>query len=242
MNRTFSLILTFALSVFSVTAAEAALPLSDDMTPPTLSGSVPVLELYTSQACGACPKANEEFAEFAATHNVIALTFPVDYWDYLGWEDTFAQPAFTERQKAYNNTLGRRGPYTPQVIFNGAEHCAASREKTMKSTLEVMQNKAPRAMNIAYDGKTATITGGNGEPADIWLIEYVPGDTFETPLSGVNTNTPMRYHNRVTGLTFVSRMTDKAASVAAHCVRACTLIVQGADLGPVIAAVDYQAP
>ena len=76
----------------------------------TATGTHPVvMELYTSQSCSMCPKANEQFADFAETHDVIALTFPVDYWDYLGWRDTFAKPAFSDRQRNYNAAMGRRG-------------------------------------------------------------------------------------------------------------------------------------
>ena len=48
-----------------------------------------IVELFTSQGCSSCVKADEYFAEIARRDDVVALSFHVDYWDYLGWRDTF---------------------------------------------------------------------------------------------------------------------------------------------------------
>jgi len=80
----------------------------------------PVLvELYTAQGCASCVDANAALAKVAEQPDVLALTFSVDYWDYLGWSDTFAQPEFTERQKAFVKRFALREPYTPQVVIDG---------------------------------------------------------------------------------------------------------------------------
>src|SRR5271154_5795969 len=75
-----------------------------------------VVELFTSQGCASCVKSGELVGELATRAHVIALTFPVDYWDYLGWQDTFAKPEFTDRQRAYLKTLALRDVYTPEVV------------------------------------------------------------------------------------------------------------------------------
>src|SRR5579863_8116784 len=80
----------------------------------------PVLvELFTAQGCSSCGKANTHVGELAEQKGVLPLTFAVDYWDYLGWKDTFAKPEFTERQKAYDKRLGIADVYTPQVVVDG---------------------------------------------------------------------------------------------------------------------------
>ncbi|MBS0361018.1 MAG: DUF1223 domain-containing protein, partial [Proteobacteria bacterium] len=79
-----------------------------------------VLELYEAQGCASCVAANAHVAKLADKPGVLALTFPVDYWDYLGWVDTFAKPEFADRQKAYVAKLSLREPYTPQVVVDGA--------------------------------------------------------------------------------------------------------------------------
>ena len=85
-----------------------------------------VLELFTSQGCSSCPPADELFATMATDPELITLSLPVDYWDRLGWKDTFANPAFTARQKAYAADRGDARVYTPQAVINGAKHAVGS--------------------------------------------------------------------------------------------------------------------
>src|SRR4249919_1668237 len=94
----------------------------------------PVLvELYTAQGCGSCGEANSFVAKLADRPGVLPLTFSVDYWDYLGWADTFAKPEFAARQKAYVTKLALREPYTPQVVVDGqAEASGAKTEQVNK--------------------------------------------------------------------------------------------------------------
>ena len=82
-------------------------------------GQPVVVELFTSQGCNACPAADDVLTQIAQRPGVIALSLHVDYWDYLGWKDAFAQPIFTERQKSYARAAGERTIYTPQMIVGG---------------------------------------------------------------------------------------------------------------------------
>ena len=150
-------------------------------TPKGVVRTAPLVELYTSQNCALCPKANAEFAAFAETEDVIALSFPVSYWDYLGWTDSFARDEFDDRQKSANRTMGRRGPYTPQVVMNGANHCSGARPKKMNKTLAKMRKKAnDLKIVLGYDGEKAVLKT-IGEPlgetfqAEVNLVHYVPG-------------------------------------------------------------------
>ncbi len=85
-----------------------------------------VVELFTSQGCSSCPPADGVLVDLAARPDVVALTLPVDYWDYLGWKDTLAQPGFTARQRAYAHLRGDRQVYTPQIIVNGTRSTIGS--------------------------------------------------------------------------------------------------------------------
>ena len=87
-----------------------------------------VVELFTAQGCSGCPEANALLEGLAGRPGVIALTYAVDYWDYLGWPDTFAQPAFAERQRAYQDRLRLRDVYTPQVIIDGQRQMSGARD------------------------------------------------------------------------------------------------------------------
>lgn len=80
-----------------------------------------VVELYTSQGCSACPPADALLHQLAQNPMVIPLSLHVDYWDYIGWEDDFADPRFTDRQKAYARAAGSKMIYTPQMIVDGAD-------------------------------------------------------------------------------------------------------------------------
>src|ERR1043165_9720165 len=75
-----------------------------------------VVELFTSQGCSSCPPANASLASISNRPDVLALSFGVTYWDYLGWKDSFAKQEFTNRQYAYEHTLHRATAYTPHMV------------------------------------------------------------------------------------------------------------------------------
>ena len=85
-----------------------------------------VVELFTSQGCSSCPPADKIIGELAKDPSVIALSMPIDYWDYLGWKDTLADSRFSARQKAYSQMRGDREVYTPQVVVNGSTQVIGS--------------------------------------------------------------------------------------------------------------------
>ena len=94
----------------------------------TSKATVPtVIELYTSEGCNSCPPADQWLSQTVARtgsakdSNVIPLAFHVDYWDYIGWKDAFAQPAFSQRQTTLARSGGSSGVYTPQVFVNGKD-------------------------------------------------------------------------------------------------------------------------
>lgn len=90
-----------------------------------------VVELFTSQGCSSCPPADALLEKYAARDDVIALSLPVDYWDYLGWKDTLASPIYSKRQRDYARTRGDRQVYTPQVVINGVAHAVGSDKRTI---------------------------------------------------------------------------------------------------------------
>ncbi len=92
-----------------------------------------VIELFTSQGCSSCPPADSLLSELIQNHpELIALSLPVDYWDYIGWKDTLASPAFTARQKAYAAMRGDHHVYTPQAVVNGLSHVVGSDQAALE--------------------------------------------------------------------------------------------------------------
>ncbi len=101
-----------------------------------------VIELFTSQGCSSCPEADKLIGEIAKDPSVIAVSLPIDYWDYLGWKDTLADPKFTARQKAYSKIRGDRQVYTPQVIVNGRLHALGSDRASIERAIADSAGKA----------------------------------------------------------------------------------------------------
>src|SRR6202051_835371 len=94
-----------------------------------------VVELFTSQGCSSCPPADKIIGELAKDPSVIALSMPIDYWDYLGWKDTLADSRFSARQKAYSHMRGDHDVYTPQMAVNGAAHVIGSDRAGIESAI-----------------------------------------------------------------------------------------------------------
>src|SRR5918996_4983900 len=108
----------------------AAPPLARAQTNPV------VVELFTSQGCSSCPPADALLAELAGKDGVIALALHVDYWDYLGWADSFASPAFTARQRAYAKKAHSRTIYTPQMIVQGEDRLVGSDDEMVLARIK----------------------------------------------------------------------------------------------------------
>ena len=95
-----------------------------------------LLELFTSQGCSSCPAADALFRDVLSKHSdLLTLSLHVDYWDYIGWKDSFAKRQFTTRQKTYAQRSGRKSVYTPQVIVNGQDHVVGSNATAIKDAV-----------------------------------------------------------------------------------------------------------
>ena len=114
-----------------------------------------MVELFTSQGCSSCPPADKIIGELAKDPSIIALSMPIDYWDYLGWKDTLADSRFTARQKAYSHMRGDRDVYTPQVVVNGSAHVIGSDRAGIESAIGDT-GKAEGVMSVPV---TMTLSG-----------------------------------------------------------------------------------
>src|SRR4030088_3682826 len=96
--------------------------------PLSCAGAEPraVIELFPSQGCSSCPPADKLLGQFAGDPSLSPISLPIDYWDYLGWKDTLAEPRNSARQRAYSHMRGDRDVYTPQVVVNGSVHLIGS--------------------------------------------------------------------------------------------------------------------
>src|SRR5437868_8344440 len=137
-----------------------------------------VVELFTSQGCSSCPPADKIIGELAKDPSVIAMSMPIDYWDYLGWKDTLADSRFSARQKAYSQMRGDREVYTPQVVVNGSVHVIGSDLTGIENAIGATR-KGDGVMSIpvtmTQSGKqlTVSVAAANKSPAamhgEVWI-------------------------------------------------------------------------
>lgn len=139
-----------------------------------------VLELFTSQGCSSCPPADDFVAELAKEPTALAMSYSVDYWDYLGWKDTLADRAFTARQRAYGDARGDRHIYTPQVVVNGARHAVGSDRDAVNRSRMSGRGKGAMSVpvSVTVDGETIRIAvegtvPANRQPATVYLVAIV---------------------------------------------------------------------
>jgi len=147
------------------------------------AGPDAVVELFTSQGCSSCPAADALAARLSQSDNLVVLTLPVDYWDYLGWKDTLARHEHAQRQQAYSRLFGNAGVYTPQVVINGREHEIGSDERAIKIAIMRQKNRyngLPVPLALSVDGEVLSVTVGaaadakalEGGMATLWLVLY----------------------------------------------------------------------
>lgn len=166
---------------------------------PAAAGPV-VVELFTSQACEACPRANAAVAGLANRPDVLPLTFPVDYWDYLGWADTLAAPAFAERQRGYGRALRLRGLQTPLVVIDGAEHASGLKPGAIARMIRTRHARAgsQRLLRLDRDGGVR-VSGGEAPAggAEVWLVRYDPSLVTVAVADGPNRGRIVPHRNVV---------------------------------------------
>jgi hypothetical protein len=167
---------------------------------PAMAARAPVVvELFTAKGCAACVKSGDVLSRLAARPHVVALTFGVDYWDYLGWPDTFARQEFDDRQKAYLKPLGLRDVYTPQLVLNGRVEAAAGGVQDVDALIKSADKPVRRAPRIAAT-KTKVSVGPGASPAGggtVWLVRYDPNDQTVKVTKGENRGRAIVEHNVV---------------------------------------------
>ena len=163
-----------------------------------------VIELFTSQGCSSCPPADKLLGELTYDQSLIALTLPIDIWDYLGWKDTLALPGHTKRQKAYSHVRGdHEGVYTPQAVINGAVQALGSDRAAIERAIKQSHdNKATLSLplTMTLDGNRLTVTApavaNENATAEAWLCPITKSVAVAIG-RGENTGHTFTYHNVV---------------------------------------------
>jgi hypothetical protein len=164
-----------------------------------------VVELFTSQGCSSCPPADKLIGELANDPSVIALSLPIDYWDYLGWKDTLADARHSARQKAYSNMRGDRAVYTPQIVINGIAQALGSDQSAIERAVTQSRRNAailsvPVTLSVDNGAVTVKTSGNQTETrtAEVWLCPLTR--TIEVNIGrGENRGKTVTYTNVVRG-------------------------------------------
>jgi len=180
-------------------AAVASFALSDRAV---AQEQVVVVELYTSQGCSSCPPADALFEKLAERRDIVALALHVDYWDYIGWKDSFAKPQFTARQKGYAVAAGHRTLYTPQMVVQGEDHVVGYRPMEVAELIRQHQERQQEArIVVSREGNVLTVAveapGGPIGPVVVQLVRFHPSRTVAIH-RGENAGKTIVYANVVT--------------------------------------------
>lgn len=169
------------------------------------AGPRALLELFTSQGCSSCPPADKLLGEFAKDPSVIALSLPIDIWDYLGWKDTLALPGHSKRQRAYAEVRGDRQVYTPQIVVNGSMHVLGSDRASIERTIAATERNPaimslPVLLSTAAGDLNVTVKAGSAKRAagEVWLCPLISAIAVAVG-RGENRGHTITYHNVVRG-------------------------------------------
>lgn len=230
-----------------------ALYVATDQTRADSAKPKTLVELYTSQGCNSCPPANALLKKYIDRSDVIALSLPVDYWDYLGWKDTFGKSQFSNRQRRY--ALARRDGqvYTPQIVANGVTHAVGSRrydvDNAINGSLPPIANKRI-PLKIERDGKTLKITSPAPTPGTlksnptIWLALTTRKASVSVP-RGENRGKVVTYYNVVRDLKAVGTWNGTPLTIKIpdnHDMKSpssgCVVFLQDGRAGPILGAAE----
>lgn len=160
-----------------------------------------VVELFTAQGCSGCPDANRTLEAVANAPGVIALTYGVGYWDYLGWSDTFAKPEFAARQQAYRQALKLRNVSTPQVVIDGRRQVSGARSPELQAAIDAEAAARLHPPEIEFRETGDRVGVGSGRPprggAEILAVIYQPGLQTVEVRQGDNRGQQVRHVNVV---------------------------------------------
>jgi hypothetical protein len=166
------------------------------------TGRPVIVELFTSQGCSSCPPADAFFETLKGKPGIVALSYHVDYWDYLGWRDTLGSSEYSQRQYDYAKSRGDMNVYTPQMIINGGSHFVGSQTSKVSGGIDTAHVEGTaRWVDIAMsDNKTDIMidiaAGAPTQKATLWLMAFAPSVSTDIK-KGENAGKTVAYHNVV---------------------------------------------
>ena len=207
-------------------------------------GKKPVIlvELFTSQGCSSCPPADAFLHKLAKRADVVALSLHVDYWDYIGWKDVFADKQFTLRQHGYAQAGKRRSVYTPQMIIHGQDHVVGNHPMDVTDLITEYQKRGqPVELEVERQGAQIVIRAerrsGRG-PMVVQLVRFEPRATVDIR-RGENAGRKISYANVVRQWDVIGEWDGRGPlemKARAKGKLPVAIVVQRKGFGPVVAA------
>lgn len=247
MSRTIFRYLPAALLAAALTAGPVGAPRAETPAKAPAEGRV-VVELYTSQGCNSCPPADALLGRLAQRKDVMALSFHVDYWDYLGWKDPFALRDSTMRQRSYARHFRRGYVYTPQMVIDGRAEVVGTRAGSVEAAIQAARKRGGAlAIGFEKDANGAHVAvlpdAAKAEPATVYMVLFDKSHTTDIK-RGENGGKSLTYHHVVRAIRKVGRYDGKAVRVplpivesAGHEQRdACAVLVQSEETGGILGA------
>ncbi|MEM9060843.1 MAG: DUF1223 domain-containing protein [Pseudomonadota bacterium] len=169
-------------------------------SPALAADDVVMVELFTSQGCSSCPPADANLGQLAEREDVLALSMHVDYWDYLGWRDTFGRREHTARQMNYRDYMGARVIYTPQMVVHGRFDVPGYNPDAITEAIgSAYRLSRTASIAIKQDNgmvKAQISSGPESDPATIWMASFARKAEVRIE-RGENTGRAITYHNIV---------------------------------------------
>jgi hypothetical protein len=243
------------MKIFSTTSRRTVLALGGGalaasvMGPAAASGRTVLVELFTSQGCSSCPPADALLNDLRSKKGVVALSYHVDYWDYLGWKDTLGSAEFSQRQYDYAKARGDMAVYTPQMIIDGGNHFVGSNRNVVLDAIErARAAPAGAAMSLTDNGTEIVVEIGasaDAREAMVWLMPIVPRLSVKI-LKGEIAGQEMAYHNIVRHLTPAGMWHGKATTltmpkdsvITPEC-KGCVALLQQGKAGPILGVATW---
>lgn len=212
------------------------------------------VELFTSQGCSSCPPADVILGELQKRDDVVALSFSIDYWDYIGWRDTLASRENTLRQQAYEKSLESHRVYTPQMVVDGVQDVVGNQRKDVLRAIE-LRGQATRGKRLPITIMQAgdevkvligTLPGGGRQSSTVWLAHTLSARTVNIA-KGENGGKVITYHNVVRSFAAVGKWSGDPVSLELpaqgerdELTDGVAVWVQAGNMGPVLGAAQIR--
>lgn len=212
-----------------------------------------VVELFTSQGCSSCPPADVLLEKYVKAPNVVALSYSVDYWDYLGWRDTYGSRENSDRQRNYARTRGDGSVYTPQAIVNGLDHMNGASQYKINTTIQQTKQKLNSKLiklNVTEEANNKvriwSDSSASSKGVILWMV-WVKDKADVAIRRGENRGRTIAYHNIVLGVEKAAEfgkngveLTVDRSKVMPKDGKHCVFIAQVGASGPVLGAVEIK--